>query len=158
MPGCPAARASCTCRICGTMDRALTSGPDTTYGNSDTNVACSNSEFGRRSPWKILSAAGDVGGLGNASSRYMICVKVKKLTPSGRPQFGGARRGPCMNAIASRNVPTDLKRNSTVMFTARPIHSSALRPRSSCWLVIARAITQLNPIDPRRSGKFHGLA
>ena len=88
----------------------------------------------------------------------MICVNVKKLTPSGRPQFGGDRRGPCRKAIASRKMPILLKKNSTVMFTARPIDSSALRRPLSVWLIIARAIAQLNTIDASRSGRFQGLA
>src|SRR4026209_2335680 len=105
----------------------------------------------------MRSAAGDVGGLGYASIRYMICVKVKKLTPSGSGQFAAAKWGPCNNGIALKTRSGRLQTRRSEMFAITPTQSRTLRWRGSRWRHIARAIAQLNRIDPRRSGQLDGL-
>src|ERR1700737_3577905 len=112
------------------METARTKGPDMIYGKSDQKVACSNSELGLVNPLKIFRAAGELGARGNASTKYIICVRVKKLTPRGKPKSGNVNRGPCKYARVPKKRLTYLKRNSSVILTVRPIHSTNLRLES----------------------------
>ena len=87
----------------------------------------------------------------------MICVKVKKLTPSGNPQSGKKRRGPLKYAIVFKNKWMYLNRKRTIMFTVRPVHKYSLRFKLSVCSIICRAITQLKRTDPSSRGRFADL-